>query len=55
MKVVSNKILGSAVHVTSRSDAATRGGLGGPPKKILKIILHLVASGSIERDFNAKI
>ena len=39
MKAVSNKLLGSAP----------------PPSKILKIGLHLVASGSIENDLNVKI
>ena len=57
MKAVSNKILGSTVHATSRIDAASEGGFGvpPPPRKILKIILHLVVSGSMENDFNAKI
>ena len=55
MKVVSNKILGSAVHATSRSDATPGGGFGGPPIFFLKIRLHFVASGSIENYFNAKI
>ena len=52
IKAVSTKLLGGAVHATSRSDAAPGGEFGFPPKKILIIKLHLVASGSIENDFN---
>ena len=51
MKGVSIKILGSAVHATSRSDAATGGRFGVPPN-FEKKRLYLVASGSIENEFN---
>ena len=59
MKAVSDKILGIVPYMRRRVAMLHKEGGGGwfgvPPKKIVKIRLHLVVSGSVENDFKAKI